>query len=313
MKSWLVLLCLGVLNLPGFVLASTPINRVIYITLDGVRWQDIYNTKEFFPILWEKYASEGTFYGAPNSNTVIEVASIPVSLPSYQSQTSGAVQDCIGNDCGRIKAETFLEALVLQKQFSKKDVATFSSWYQINLSVEQTIDTTYTNTGNFPAYDPNTGLADHIMHQLNLQQEVDHPDEIGARHDKYTFAQALHYLETFQPRFLWISMNDADEIAHENRLLDYQQTLRFYDQSLDVLFTKLKALHLDQKTLVIVTTDHGRGDGENWTDHGIEHPSSKQTWAFVMNGELKPDFVKDHISHYSTLSIRPTVEAIFTQ
>src|SRR5947207_1663419 len=70
------------------------IKHVIYVTLDGVRWQDVYQTHQYFPKLWKQHASKFTFYGLPNSNTTIEAASIPVSLPSYQSQMSGAIQPC---------------------------------------------------------------------------------------------------------------------------------------------------------------------------------------------------------------------------
>lgn len=301
----------GLLILPSLASSAAAINRVIYVTLDGVRWQDMYSTQEHFPILWEKYAAQLTFYGAPDSKSKIQVASVPTSLPSYQSQTSGAIQPCTGNGCGRIKVETFLEVLVHRFKLSKKDVATFSSWDKIELAVERSVGTTYTNTGNSPALDPNTQQADPVMYQLNQQQEQDHPVEPRVRYDKYTFAQALHYLETHQPRFLWISLNDADELAHEDNLQEYQNTLRFYDQALDTLFSTLRALHLDEKTMIIVTTDHGRGEDEEWTEHGPGIKGSEQTWAFVMNGELKPDYVDNGITHYSTLSIRPTVELVF--
>ncbi|TAL58445.1 MAG: hypothetical protein EPN84_13015 [Legionella sp.] len=307
MWRWFV----GILGALPALAFSAAIDRVIYITLDGVRWQDLYLTQEYFPLLWEKHAANLTFYGAPNSNTHIQVASIPISLPSYQSQLSGAVQPCDSNECGRISVETFLESLIHQYKLNKKNVATFASWNRIELAAERVKGTTYTNTGNNPVVDPDTDESDEVMYLLNQQQEEDYPEEAGVRYDKYTFAQALHYLETFQPRFLWISLNDADELAHENKLTEYQQTLQFYDQSLDTLFTKLYSLGLDERTMIIVTTDHGRGNDDDWTEHGPSIPGSEQTWAFVMNGQLKPDYVQNTIAHYSTLSIRPAVELAF--
>lgn len=282
--------------------------RVIYVTLDGVRWQDVFTDHRYFPRLWQKYAKAGTFYGAPGSDTRIEVASVPISMPSYQSQMSGSIQPCTGNGCGRILVETVAENLVHTLGLDRKDVATFASWAPISLAVEHTYGTTYANTGKLPVYDPLTGRADSTMVELNQKQFLDPTDETY-RHDKFTFAQALHYLKTFQPRFLWIAMGDADSYAHEGNILNYHLALATYDEMLDTLFSTLKELNLDKDTLVIVTTDHGRGDGIHWTDHGPNYPESKRTWAFVMNGTLVP--TQSDGKSFSTLSIRPTIERAF--
>ncbi|MBA3661943.1 MAG: alkaline phosphatase family protein [Gammaproteobacteria bacterium] len=287
------------------------ITHVIYITLDGTRWQDIFMDHTKFPKLWSLYANQGTFYGAPNSGHTMEVASIPVSLPSYHSQMAGKVQLCENNDCGRIQVETLAENILHRLELNKKEVATFASWPSIALSVEHIPKTTYVNAGNLPVYDPETEQADATMHNLNEQQMLDHPHNKD-RYDKYTFAQALHYFEKYHPQFLWISFDDADDAAHAGDLKRYHQALSFYDESLDTLFVKLKQMKLDEQTLVIVTTDHGRGDGKNWTHHNNHYPESKKTWAFVRNGVLKPSTQEGRNNHYSTLSIRTTIENILS-
>jgi hypothetical protein len=285
---------------------------VIYITFDGIRWQDIFFDHTRMPIFWKKYAKKGDFFGAPHSNTIMEVASIPISLPSYQSQMSGTVQACDDNDCGRISVETLLEKLVHRLKLHKKDVAIFASWAPIAFATEHHIGTTYTNAGNTPAIDPDTLLPDAVMAKLNQKQLAHHPkniDEKTDRYDQYTYAQAIYYYSKFQPRFIWMSFVDADKAAHKGDLVTYNKMLLFYDSVLDSVFTALKALMLDQETLVIITTDHGRGNGIYWTEHGGNYPESKQTWAFVLNGSLLPNSADSNGIHYSTLSIRKTVEA----
>src|SRR5207248_2963214 len=87
--------------------ASPPINnkitRVIYVTFDGTRWQDIFLDHSHFKKFWKTYSRDAALYGEPGSNKVIEVASTPISLPSYQSQMTGAIQPCENNNCGRVK------------------------------------------------------------------------------------------------------------------------------------------------------------------------------------------------------------------
>jgi len=288
----------------------TKIDRVIYITLDGTRWQEALKEHKYLPLFWEKYASQCKIYGVPDSTDTMEVASIPISLPSYQSQMSGEVQPCSGNDCGRIQVETLPETLVHQCGFRKKDVAIFSSWYVMQNAAEHIEGTVYVNNGNLPAVDPDTQEPDRVMSMLNDQQNMDHP-EGQDRFDKYTFAQALHYLKKFKPKFMWIALQDTDEMAHVNNWPGYVDALTFYDQALDKLFKMLVKLDMDKTTMVIITTDHGRGKGKNWTSHGPQYPASKQTWAFVYNGELTPVAHNGQIIRYSTLSIKPTVEAVF--
>lgn len=286
--------------------------HVIYITLDGIRWQDIYQTHRYFAKLWTKHASKLNFYGVPNSKSVMEVASIPVSLPSYQSQMSGAIQPCNDNKCGRIQVETLPEYLIDKLHFAKKDVAIFSSWPVIAEALESKKGAVYSNAGNLPVLDPLSNRPDGIMEILNHEQERDHPDYKPNRYDKYTFSHALHYFEKYKPRFIWISLVNADDEAHFSHLYEYHQLLSFYDEALDRLFTTLKSMGLEKNTMVIVTTDHGRGNNENWTTHGANFPESKQTWAFVMNGELLPVSRDGNIYHYNTLSIRPTIEKALT-
>ncbi len=289
---------------------SPKINHVIYVTLDGVRWQDVYLDHSYLKTFWEKHANKMNNYGMPNTASTMAVASVPTSLPSYQSQMSGSIQPCVTNQCGRITVKTLPENLMEKLSLRKQDVAVFSSWYEISYSVEHIFGSVYTNTGNFPVYDPNTQTADDVMYDLNLRQTYDAPGD-HERYDKYTFAQAIHYFETYKPRFLWISLNDADEAAHASNLNRYHDAIKFYDYALDEVFSKLKAMHIENETMVIVTTDHGRGNGALWTSHGPGIPGCKQTWAFVMNGNLKPVSQSGGTFNYNTLSVRPTVEAAF--
>lgn len=283
------------------------IEHVIYLTLDGTRWQDVFFSKNYFPIWWAKYATLGKFYGAPHSHTHITVASTPISLPSYQSQMSGSIQPCDDNDCGQIKQETLPEYL-LANHFAKKDVAIFSSWWKIRFAAEHQSGKLFMNTGNVPVQDPDNQKIDAMMQILNASQRAELPADHHDRLDKYTFAQALHYFKKYRPKFLWIALTDADEAAHAKDIMAYHRALRFYDRVLDSLFSYLITHHLLADTLVIVTTDHGRGDGMAWTSHGPKWPESKRTYAFVVNGTLPPVQVIHHEYYYSTLSLRPAIQ-----
>jgi hypothetical protein len=279
------------------------IQHVIYITLDGTRWQNIFDTPKFFPKLWKQHAARMMIYGKPGDPSTMEVASIPVSLPSYQTQMTGAVQSCMTNECGQVQVQTLPEALLANLHLAKKDVAVFSSWSVIGDALESKRGNVYSSVGNVAVVDPITGKPDAFMTRLNYQQALRHHYYHGNRLDEYTFAQALHFFKKHQPVFLWISLVNADNEAHDNHPDQYRQVLASYDNYLDQLFNTLQQMHVDHNTMVVITTDHGRGNNANWITHGPEFPESKTTWAFVMNGRLQPVN-----GHYTTLSIRPTIE-----
>ena len=287
-----------------------PVKRVIYITLDGVRWQDIFNTHRFLPTFWKKYAKNAAIYGEPGSTNTMEVASVPISLPSYQSQMTGMVTPCRENECGALAVETFAEALVKKAGFKKSDVASISCWEVMDNAFESRLGTAFSNHGTRPMHDPDTYEIDPIMREINIAQSAAYPGD-DTRSDKYTLDQALHYLEKYKPKFLWISFGDADDLAHEGKLEEYHQTLFFYDQAIDKIMQIVKTLNMEGETMIIITTDHGRGNGNNWTEHDETMPEAKQTWAFVLNGELQNGIADGNFYHYSTLSIRPTIEKAF--
>lgn len=302
--------CMSLFFSGAHAVEQNKIKRVLFITVDGVRWQDVFLDHSRFSKLWTKYASSARIYGAPHSNYTMQVASIAISLPSYQSMTSGSVQPCPQNDCGRITVPTFPELLVKQLGFKPKDVATISSWRTLQHAVESEEGVTFINAGTTPMTDPNTHHPDKIMSAINKVQEPHYP-WMDTRQDKYTLSQALHYLEKYQPRFLWVYLGDADDFAHEDNLPAYNEALAVADDAIDQLMQLLQKLNLAEETMVILTTDHGRGNGPDWIEHGEEYPESTPTWAFVWNGELLNGIQEGDVTHYSTLSIRPAVEKVF--
>ncbi len=89
--------------------------NVVLITFDGVRRAEFFN-KKALPIFWQKYAAEGVNFDALVANGE------RISMPGYQNITTGAVQPCDSNDCGRVHAETIFEGL-LKKGFAREQVA----------------------------------------------------------------------------------------------------------------------------------------------------------------------------------------------
>jgi len=257
--------------------------NVVLVTWDGVGREDFLDPRRF-PHFWSARAAGSLILGGPQGPAMEVADPHLVSLPAYQSIFAGALTGCGGNDCGRVREETFPERLVRELSLPRASVAVFASWKRIAEAVEHEPGTVTVDAG--PA--------------LPWQE---------ARDDEDTIARALRYLGAQRPRFLYLSLNDADEWAHEGDLGRYQATLLRYDEWLEKLLQQLESMgEYGKRTTVIVTTDHGRGAGERWTGHGASSPEAKSIWLIARGPGVKPGVSKHPATH---LDLRPTIEALF--
>lgn len=113
--------------------------------------------------------------------------------------------------------------------------------------------------------------------------------------DLETASRAMQCLLREHPRFLYVALDDADELAHRGDREAYLAALAFDDAWLGQLLEKTGAT-------VIVTTDHGRGSGDRWREHGPQTPEAKQIWLFMR--PLVEPAPKSH------LDLRPLIERL---
>jgi membrane-anchored protein YejM (alkaline phosphatase superfamily) len=215
--------------------------RVILVTIDGVRWQEATNP-ELMPSL-----SDWAVFGDRRLGSRVATSSLkPLSMPGYHALMSGRTEPCTANDCEPISTETLPESLLRRLPLSRTGVAVFASWSSIRHAAAHraarfTLDTAVADTAPWP----------------------------DARLDAKTMARALRHLEEHQPRFMWVSLLDSDEHAHQGQHDEYITAIQRYDRFLVTLQAKVAALGLAETTTIILTTDHGRGRGPLWTTHGI--------------------------------------------
>ncbi len=79
------------------------------------------------------------------------------------------------------------------------------------------------------------------MAELNkLQMQARFIDD-GARHDAFTFGLAMRYLETIQPRLLFIAFDETDDWAHSRRYDRVLDSIQFVDGALEELWKWLQS------------------------------------------------------------------------
>jgi len=278
-------------------------SRVLLVTLDGVRWQDFFDVpgetfaddaeRPLFAFFWQRLAPRGIALGDASRNSSVRAAGArAASLPSYQAMLAGATQPCDDNECGAIGVETFLESIARRLSLPDGQVAVFASWRALRNSV---------------ARDPSALWID--VGEPDPERDAPWDD---SRWDEETFARATAYLERERPRLFYLALGDADKWAHENDEARYKSSLRRYDGFLERLAALLESLGPDFRdhTTLILTSDHGRGDGWLWRWHQ-PFDSAQQVFLAAVGPYTRPGGRAENGPPHSLADLRPTIELLF--
>jgi hypothetical protein len=102
--------------------------------------------------------------------------------------------------------------------------------------------------------------------------------------DAVTGRLAMEHLRKRKPRVFYIAFGETDEWAHMRRYDCYLESAHANDRYLQELWETLESMpEYAGKTSLVVTTDHGRGGTlKDWTDHNKDTPGCEDIWIAVM-------------------------------
>lgn len=283
---------------PGAVHAVTPVSadelrakaRVILVTLDGARWQDVLDrsgrlgTTTAMPKTLELVRQSGVALPASISSK------IPLSLPGYQALLAGRQTPCDDNDCARVSVETVSERLSHVLELPADQIATFASWAKLAFAA-----TSKDDVGRVLVDAP----------PLRLPSSQGPPWE-NARWDEETISKALSHWKTAKPRFLHLALLDMDERAHRGDVDGTLQALQRADEAIAELWTSIQALPEPERALttILVTADHGRGPGGLWKSHAA-YSASRDVFVLAIGA-----LVKGGTGSATQADVRPTLERL---
>ncbi|SFD72610.1 alkaline phosphatase family protein [Spirosoma endophyticum] len=292
---------------------AQPAQNLILVTLDGVRWQEVFNgadstllfdpvysrdtasaRKQFWaatpaerrvrimPFLWNTIGKQGQLYGNRQLGNRMNVSNPHwFSYPGYNEILSGYADDRIkSNDKIDNPNVTVLEFLNQQPDYKGK-VAVFSSWDVIEAAVNEKRSGIPASSANEPSH-PVTS-ADSLLSDLTTLYPREFGD--GVRADFLTYFSARQYVKQKQPRILFLSFDETDDLAYAGRYHDHLRMVQSIDTYLADLWKMIQTMpQYAGKTAILVTTDHGRGHTPKarWKDHGTKTADSYQIWLAAM-------------------------------
>jgi hypothetical protein len=295
--------------------------NVIVITLDGYRWNELFNgadprivnnskyvsdtsvVSRFFdpspevsrakvmPFFWNVIANEGQLYGNRGFNNKVNCTnSHLLSYPGYSEMLVGFKERKISsNDAKENPNATVLEFIHNYPEFSGK-VAAFATWDVFPYILREAKSNIYVNAG----HDMPEGQLSLQEKWLNENQELI-KNKNGSRYDEFTFRYALQYLKRERPRVMFIGFDETDSNGHGGKYDEYLKSAHHADKMIGELWAWIQSQpdYKDQTTLFI-TTDHGRGKGKNtWKNHRLLAAGSRHIWFAVLGpdtpafGEMK--------------------------
>ncbi len=326
----LVLILVGCAFLNSFSSKAqeTDNTKVILITLDGLRWQELFsgadpllvaNTayvsdttelKEKFwnensevrretlmPFLWKDVAKMGQVHGNRTLGSKVDLTNTMwFSYPGYNEILTGKADDARidSNDKIPNPNTTILEIANKDSKYKGK-VAAFGSWDVFPFIVNEERSGLSVNAGFATAQGENLTERERFLNQM--QPLI--PSPWGSvRLDAFTHYYALEKMKKDHPELIYIAYGETDDFAHDGDYDAYLKSANATDTMIKELwdFTQNDSFYKDN-TLFIITTDHGRGTDplETWKGHGSDVKGAGGVWMILFGkgvaakGEISQD------------------------
>jgi hypothetical protein len=307
-------------TLSGWSQGTLKTENILLITLDGLRWQELYqgadselitdqeyvndpvglkqlfwrDTKEqrreiLMPFFWGTIAKQGQLYGNRDDGSYVNCTNQHwFSYPGYNEILCGFADDTRidSNDKLNNPNTTVLEFLNQQPTY-RGSVAAFGSWDVFPFIINEERSGVPVNAG----FEENSGaLTDREKFLNELQLQIPSP-WASVRLDAFTHHYALEYIKRNEPRVVYVAYGETDDFAHGGRYDAYLKSAHTTDAFIRALWDYMQSQpQYRNKTTMIITTDHGRGTTpkDSWRSHGSEFAGTDQIWLAVLGPDTPP-------------------------
>lgn len=323
-KNYFITLILMICSFPVFSQKESN-RKLIIITFDGYRWKDVFRgadsallfsavkgkkdsagfvdkywgdtekerREKLMPFFWSSFGKKGQVYGNRDLQSYVNVKNrYWFSYPGYNEIFTGYPDTIINSNDYPANPNITLQEFINKQPGYQNKVAAFTSWVAFTRILNQERSGIPVNSG-YTAF-KNDHLNE-IQKLINKEQFL-LPKPMGPneRPDVITYLLAKEYMKEDHPKVLQISFIETDAFGHQDKFDDYLESAHNCDEMLRDLWEYIQSdsFYKDQTT-VFIATDHGRGDGANWTHHNSKIPGSDQVWFAVMGpytpslGEIK--------------------------
>ncbi|RDY60065.1 phosphoglyceromutase [Flagellimonas nanhaiensis] len=295
--------------------------KVVLITLDGLRWQELFKgadpelieNKEYvqspeslkkhywretpearrealMPFFWKEVSKMGQLHGNRALGSKMNLTNgMWFSYPGYNEILTGKADDknITSNDKMPNPNTTILETANKDSRYKGK-VAAFGSWDVFPYIINEERSGVPVNAGYEKAVGANLTEREKMLNEIQKQAPIVWE---SVRLDVFTHNYALEEMKKNHPKMLYISYGETDDFAHGGFYDFYLQSAQRTDAMIKQLwdFTQQDPFYKDQ-TVFLITTDHGRGTKplETWKSHGTQIDGADQVWLVAFGKGVQP-------------------------
>ena len=315
-----------ILLLPQAIRAQTlETENVVLITLDGLRWEEVFGgadslllhderyvddsdalaerfwapdsderRKLLMPFFWDTVVGQGQLYGNRTFGSRVDVTNNHLfSYPGYNEILTGRADDRIDSNDKRPNVNVTILEYVNGLDAFQGRVAAFGSWDVFPYIINEERSGVPVNAGFEPA--GGNDLTERERFLTELQGQI--PSPWGSvRLDAFTHHFAKEHLMKNRPRLLYIAYGETDDFAHDGEYDSYLEAAYRTDAFIRDLWNWVQTADgYRDRTTLLITTDHGRGEAEEWTSHGSNVDGAREIWMAAIGpdtparGEVRAD------------------------
>lgn len=311
--------------------------RLIIVTIDGLRWQDvfrgidqqivkdpttkgslntvekIYSSREqLMPFFWKVLSKKAALYGNQDLGSSVLVSNpYHFSYPGYSELLCGKVDLKINsNGYPENPNKNIFDVLIANASYKNK-AAAFGAWEAFSRIFHE-------STANYPVFSSfkpyknskskNTTLINSMLENSFKPWFEDESLDV------FPHTMAMDYLKTQKPKAVFIGYGETDEWAHSGNYRYYLDAMKNTDQFLSELWDFIQTTpEYKDNTVLLVTVDHGRGEGKAWIDHGSDVKGADQIWFAIYHPGLKKTGEQKSSPNFYQKDLSPTLLKILGQ
>ena len=301
--------------------------NVIVVTLDGFRFQEFFGgadeqlmNKQFggikdldglkkrygrdtpeerravlLPFFWKEIAKKGQIFGDRSKKAPTRLTNgLKFSYPGYSEIFCGFADPSITSNAKKPNPNLSVLEFLHEKPAYKGKVAAFCTWDVFPSIFRSERNGLKVHTDWKPIDDPPLTARQRAMNETLTKLPRYWPDN---SFDVTSMVFAREHLLRHKPRVLYLGLGETDEWGHSRRYDLYLDAANNADRYLAKLWQTLQKLpEYKDKTSLIVTTDHGRGDTRvDWIDHGKKVPLAEYIWIAVLGPDTPASGVRENV------------------
>ena len=327
----------------GAQAAPLKTRNVVLIVSDGLRWQEVFTgadpellkkppssgvwaneqdlrrefwrddagerRKALLPFLWTTVAAHGQIFGNQARGSVARVTNgRAFSYPGYNEMLTGRADPRIdSNSFGPNPNATVFEWLNGQPDLHGR-VRVYATW-------EAFKDIFNVGRSHLPSQigwdTPYPGATSPRERLLNRLYESTTPLDDRVVYDAFLQVQLLDSLAQHRPRVVFVGYGETDDWGHADRYDLVLRSAHRFDHYVEELWNTLQRQPAYRnQTTFIITTDHGRGSGPEWRDHGAAQKGSEDVWIAVLGPDTAPLGERSDVPELHQAQIAATVAAL---